>query len=222
MYGYNTNNIKLGVAVVKYLFLIFVLIITLNARNNPFFPAEGEKDILQTSNKSTAIPALKRATIELPANARVLQKVTLEYKNLDGSVETKSIELQNSVDWHLPIFISQNYGVFSNKEEPKKAKKFTKIATSKYASFHTSGKTMKIVTKDKIIRNFLLVQPHRIVVDFKRDTSLKSLVKNVKNNIFTKVKIGNHEGYYRAVIELDGYYRYKMKKVQGGYTFTLR
>jgi len=198
------------------------LLLSLEARENPFFASKGEKDIPHTSNQMKTLPSLKRATIELPPHARVLQKVTIEYKNLDGSIHTKSIKLQNAVDWHLPIFISQNYSASSTKHKKIKNLKFKKIAISKYSSYFTSGKTLKIVTKDKIIRNFLLVEPHRIVVDFKRDASIKSLIKKNKNNIFTKVRIGNHNGYYRAVIELDGYYRYKMKKVSDGYIFTLR
>ncbi len=92
----------------------------------------------------------------------------------------------------------------------------------KHATFFTSKKTLKVVTGDKIIRNFLLVKPHRIVLDFKRDTNLKSYTKNNKKGIFCKVRVGNHSGYYRAVIELDGQYRYKMQKTSDGYTFKLR
>ncbi len=212
---------KQGVSVLIK-FLIFSLLITslLNARSNPFFPSEGEVDIPHTSNKSTAVAPLKRATIELPAHARILQKVTIEYKNLDGSVDTKSIELENSVDWHLPIFISQNYSSSSNKS--KASKKFKKIVSLKYATYYAFGKTLKIVTKDKVIRNFLLTDPHRIVIDFKRDLSLRSLNIPIENSIFSRVRVGNHRGYYRVVVELDGHYRYTMKPYKNGYIFTLR
>ena len=207
---------------IKFLLFISVFIALLEARENPFFPSDGEKDMIYTSNKGVALPTLKRATIELPSYARVLKKVTIEYKNLDGSIEKKSIELDSAVDWHLPIFISQSYTAYSNKNRTTKKLKYKKVATIKYASFYISGKSLKVITKDKAIRNFLLVEPHRIVVDFKRDASLKSLVKNIKNSVFTKIRVGNHDGYYRAVIELDGYYRYKMKKINNGYIFTLR
>ncbi len=92
----------------------------------------------------------------------------------------------------------------------------------KYATFFALNKTLKIVTNDKIIRNFLLVKPHRIVIDFKKDTSLKSYIKENKDGIFCKVRVGNHSGYYRAVVELDGQYKYNMKKVSDGYIFNLR
>ncbi len=200
-----------------------LLLVSLEARENPFFPSVGEKDISYTSNEDRSLSPLKRATITLPPQARVLQKVTIEYKNLDGSIESRSIELENFVDWHLPIFISQSYTASMKEEKiPQKKKVFKKLTSVKHASFYSADKTLKIVTKDKIIREFLLVKPHRIVIDFKRDTNLKSHLKKFNNNVFSKIRVGNHSGYYRVVVELDGYYRYKMKKISNGYTFELR
>ncbi len=210
---------------IRILLITLFLLITLNARENPFFPTEGEKDIPLTSTKDMSLPALKRATITLPSQARVLKKVTIEFKNLDGSIESKNIELENSIDWHLPIFISQSYSAINESVEPiisEKQDSFKKIASVKYAIFLSSEKTLKIVTKDKVMRNFLLTEPHRIVIDFKRDTSLKSYTKKIPKNIFSVIRVGNHSGYYRAVVELDGFYRYTMKKVSDGYIFILR
>ena len=86
-----------------------VLMTSLIARENPFFADKDEKDIIVSSNQDNTKIALKRATITLPSEARILQKVTIEYKNIDGSIDKKSIVLDNSVNWHLPIFISQSY-----------------------------------------------------------------------------------------------------------------
>jgi len=212
--------------VIKVLLLSLLVFVSIHARVNPFFSSNGEEDIPYTSNKDKRLLPLKRAAITLPTHARVIESVTVNYKSLDGSQESKSIELDNSVDWHLPIFISQNYSQSQNSAVvPKKNKKkkiYKKLTSIKYASFKSSGKKLKIITNDKIIRNFLLVEPHRIVVDFEKDVSLKSHVKKFKNSIFTKIRVGNHSGYYRAVIELDGLYRYKMKKISDGYIFELR
>ncbi|MDY0238878.1 MAG: AMIN domain-containing protein, partial [Campylobacterales bacterium] len=46
--------------------------------------------------------------------------------------------------------------------------------------------------------------------------------KDNKNSIFSKIRVGNHAGYYRAVIELDGLYRYNMQKIPDGYILNLR
>ncbi len=208
---------------IKFLIITLFLLTTLQSRENPFFPTEGEVDI-QYVNRHDAPPPLKRATITLPAHARVIQSVTINYKNLDGSQESKTLELDNSIDWHLPVFISQRYGESASEAPKKESKKseLKKIAEFKYASFMSAGKTLKILTKDKMIRDFLLVKPHRIVLDFEKDVSMKNYTKTLPNNVFTKIRVGNHSGYYRIVLELDGYYRYNVKKTSDGYLFNLK
>ncbi len=209
---------------IKIFVISLILVFSLQARQNPFFPSVGEQDLTQTSNKDTSVPLLKRAAIKLPSRARILKKVSVTYKSLDGSIETKSIDLNKAVDWHLPIFISQSMGEVSTKEIPKKQKKinYKQIFKSKYLSFYKNSKELKIITNDKIIRNFLLASPHRIVIDFKRSTNLKSITKNIDKSIFKKISLGTHKDYYRAVVELDGKYRYKMHKISNGYLFKLR
>ena len=208
---------------IKVFLITVFLFVSISARENPFFPSEGEKDIPVTSNTGKSLPKLKRATIQLPSYARAIKKVTIEYQNLDGSIENKSTELDNSIDWHLPIFISQSYNdqVIKSQVTKKTKLAYKNIIKIKYADFYTSKNSFKIITKDKLLRDFLLVQPHRIVIDFKRDASFKSYIKKIPNSIFTKIRIGNHSGYYRVVIELDGFYRYKLKTISSGYLITV-
>ena len=220
---------------VKVLFLALFLLTSLTARENPFFPSSGEKDIPLTSNIDSKLTPLKRATLTLPSTARVIEGVTVSYKSLDGSRHTETIELDNSIDWHLPIFISQSYTnevqkvtvpkkkVAKAKKVPKKQSSYKKIAGIKLISFYAKDKKLKIITQDAIIRNFLLVKPHRIVCDFKRDTNIKSYLKEMpKDSVFTKIRVGNHDGYYRVVIELDGHYRHTTKDTEDGYIFELK
>ncbi|MEN8302692.1 MAG: AMIN domain-containing protein [Campylobacterota bacterium] len=220
---------------VKVLFLALLLLTSLTARENPFFPSSGEKDIPLTSNIESELTPLKRAALTLPSTARVIEGVTVSYKSLDGSRHTKSIELDNTIDWHLPIFVSQSYTneeqkvttskkkITKAKAVPKSKSSYKKIAGIKLISFYAKGKKLKVITQDKIIRNFLLVKPHRIVCDFKRDTNIKSYVKSMaKKSRFTKIRVGNHDGYYRVVVELDGHYRYATKDIKDGYIFELK
>jgi hypothetical protein len=218
----------------KVLIAIFLLLSTLGARENPFFPSDGEKEIPYTANENKALPNLKRATITLPSKARILESVTVKYKNLDGSIESKTLDVENTIDWHLPLFISQSYYAENEKtlikdketaKKPKESKKgeaYEKVASIQFADFYTSGKSFKITTKDKLIRNFLLAQPHRIVLDFQRDATIKAYTKVNPNNIFSKIRVGNHSGYYRVVIELDGYYRYTLEELSEGCLIKLK
>jgi len=217
----------------KVLSLFALLILTLHARENPFFPPEGEKDIFVTTNKDNSKIPLKQAAITLPSQARVLQKVTIELKNLDGSIETKSIELDNSIDWHLPIFISQGYretAVPTPKEkELSKTTTTTPTPTKKNdiqngigPKLSVEGKSLKVTTKNEAIRNFLIANPHRIVIDFKSNTEVASFVKKDFDKVFQEVRVGNHKDYYRVVVELDGFYKYEFKKVADGYVVELK
>jgi hypothetical protein len=208
---------------VKVFSLFLLLIATLYARENPFFPASGELDIPMTTNQVTKIPPLKRATITFPSTVRTIESITIKYKNLDGSLVDKTVKLGNSIDWHLPLFLSQNIAMGEEKKSSKKSKKehYKKIAGVSFISLYESKHKLKIITKDKMMRNFLLTKPHRIVCDFKRDIDIRSYEVDTtqKNSVVTRVRVGNHSGYYRVVIELDGYYSYKTVNINNGYLF---
>jgi len=216
---------------IKLLFVISIFFLSLNARENPFFNPKGET-VPVTSNQDTSLSPLKQASLSLPSTARVVESVTIKYKNLDGSQDSKSISLNNSIDWHLPLFVSQSYQ--SADDIPSKTKKRRQAKTKvvpktadkkllhlKFISFDANAKTLKVSTKDAMLRDFLLVKPHRIVFDLKRDIDIRSYSKKFSQSIFTKIRIGNHKGYYRVVVELDGYYSYKLHHTNGQYTFEL-
>ena len=209
---------------------VLFIVLSLSARENPFFPSTGEADIPFTTNETVTIDPLKRAAISLPSTARVIESITVKYKNLDGSIEEKTEVLENSVDWHLPLFISQNIDDGTNDNQVRlpvkrakkvKKKKFKKLAGLKFITLYEHKHQLKVVTKDKMLRNFLLTKPHRIVCDFKREIDIRSYeVVAPSKGIVTKMRLGNHKGYYRVVIELDGHYRYKVKNLKNGYMIT--
>lgn len=217
----------------KALVLTLFLIITIQARQNPFFPSEGEVDIPFTSNTNTSLDPLKRATIAIPSQARVVKKITVEYLNLDGSFSNSSISLNNSVDWHLPIFVSQSMGDIELNKTPKqniqkkvktstkKTKSYEKLYSLGFITFYKKDKEFKVVTDDKLIRNFLLTSPHRIVMDFAKDANMKSRVKKLNTKYYKKISFGSHKNYYRIVLELDGLYRYKKESDYKSHSFLL-
>jgi len=216
-----------GLILIKLILFIYVFIAILDARENPFFN-KNEKNMPFTSNKPIELPPLKNASLTLPSTAREIQTVKITYKNLDGTLSTKTLQLKNSIDWHLPLFVSQSYTqeptIKTSNTVLKQIKtQYIKIDSLKFISFYANGKKLKIITKDKMIRNFLLVNPHRIVFDIKKSIDFRSHIKKMKNkSIFTKIRIGNHNAYYRVVVELDGYYSYKLKKNVNSYIFSLR
>jgi hypothetical protein len=53
-------------------------------------------------------------------------------------------------------------------------------------------------------------------MDFKRVTDFRSKSKTLSNAPYKTIRLGNHDGYYRAVIELDGQYQYTIDKNEKG------
>jgi len=203
----------------KLFISILLLSLTLEARENPFFPLAGEVDIDITTNQLQKIPPLKQTSITLPSTARTVESIIIRYKNLDGSIVEKTEKLGNSIDWHLPLFISQNYGGTSTKTLHAK-KAYREILKLEFLSVYEEKNELKIITKDKMIRNFLLTKPHRIVCDFSAELKIRGLEKEIaKESIIERIRVGNHKDYYRVVLELDGYYNYSTSKLKEGYFF---
>ena len=84
------------------------------------------------------------------------------------------------------------------------------------------ARSLRIVTPDDKIRIFHLADPFKVVIDFKRNAAFLSRHKKIAKPPFTAVDIGNHEGYYRLVVTLDGPYRYSLSKIADGYILNLR
>ncbi len=221
----------------KILLLFALLILSLNARENPFFPYQNQKDLVLTNNQTEQFTPLKQTSILLPNSARVLKKVTVEIQNLDGSISKRELILNQSIDWHLPIFISQNFNNAINspkknirKKQIKTRKKTTKsnkntikkdippvnqfqmLCKHGFINFYYKNNELLVDTDDVLIRDFLLPSPHRIVLDFKKKAFFSTYKKRLNKKYFKSIVIGNHKGYYRVVLTLDGKYTYTIKK----------
>jgi hypothetical protein len=218
------HHFNSGVFVKKIVLSLLALISLINARENPFFPSEGVQDLPLSSNSDTARAQLKRSAITLPDSARILKQITIKYQNLDGSIQTKAIELDHNVDWHIPIFISQSYaGDLESKPTDTSVKNLAQaVKLTDFISYRINGSTIELLSDDMVIRDFILINPHRIAIDFKRDTDVKSMNIALKEKPFSMIKYGNHGSYYRIVVVLDGKYRCDLVKHNGKITIDIR
>ncbi|MBN2896884.1 MAG: AMIN domain-containing protein [Campylobacterales bacterium] len=199
--------------------LLLLLSLGLQARENPFFASESVDVPQTTANVIAAYPPLKRVAMSFPDQARVLEEVSITYKNLDGTLETQKLQVQQSIDWHLPLFISQSYVPATDPAPIKTASKET--VNFQTITLHVSPNGLEIVTKDRLIRHFLMVSPHRIVLDFEREADFLSYEKTLSTLPFMQVRFGNHKGFYRAVVTLDGRYRYSLEPNSSGVRITI-
>jgi hypothetical protein len=240
--------------------LLFLLLIPflLIARDNPFLPANDNKqDSKGVSNNRPVIEKEFRFTsTTLPDSARVLEKVVFVYKNLDGSIKEKPVKVQERIDWHMPLVVTQGSPNISNqplvlpedKEEvrqaevssvsvqvPKQAPKIEAInnevkqdpvvkkqliafpSKNPFITLYQINNELWIQTQDHLKRDFIIVDPHRIVLDFSRNTTFYTKSIQTKSIPYIKVDFGNHKGYYRVVITLDGKYRYRLQNSEEGY-----
>jgi len=197
----------------RFFVLLLLMFISVFGRDNPFFPTDPDEKQMPTTNKLETLKPYSTQQILLPNSARAVKAIIIRYQNLDGSISNEQIEVNNKIDWHKPFVISQKQPML--KKEEKKA---SPTINAKFIKFKPSGKSLKVITKDKILRNFMLTSPYRIVMDFSRDTSFKPKNFLLNREPFKKIRMGNHDHYYRVVVELDGQYRYKLQLNEKDYT----
>lgn len=203
----------------RLLFFFFLTCALLFGRDNPFFPADPNEKQMPTSNKIENLKPFSTQQISLPSSARAIKGLVIHYQNMDGSIASETLELNNKIDWHMPLVLSHG-AVSSEKSSTEKSK--SKSVETKHITFVSSGKTLKLITKDKMLRNFMLTSPHRIVMDFARDTSFKPQNYTLNTPPFKRIRLGNHDKYYRAVVELDGQYGYALNVSANDYTIVCR
>ena len=90
----------------KYLLIFFLSYLSIFARENPFADVISKAAFPVSTNIPKVQTDLRRETFKLPNTARVVKRVTIEYQNLDGSVERLVKELDKKVDWHMPLKLS--------------------------------------------------------------------------------------------------------------------
>ncbi len=197
----------------RLLFLLFLTLLSLSARDNPFFPTDPNEKQMPTTNKVENLKPYTAQQIALPNSARAIKGIVIRYQNLDGSISSEELELDNKIDWHEPFIILQK-----QPEKKAESKKVSKMINAGFIKFRPRGNSLKVITKDNMLRNFMLSSPHRIVMDFSRDTSFRRKSFSVNQPPYKNIRMGNHDKYYRVVVELDGQYRYKLQMNEKDFT----
>lgn len=195
----------------------FLLLTPLIGRENPFFPASDAQTV--TSNISDTAKPLDSLDYRFPDHARVLKEVTLTYQNLDGSFETHKIDVDRAIDWHRSLVISQG------KKGDAPVVEKTKSASSAdfgFIRFDTKGKWMKIKTSVPMLRHFVLSEPNRIVIDFKKNKIFQKKEFHLNAPPFRTVAVANHRKFARATITLDGRYRHTLTQAGDEIIITCR
>lgn len=102
-------------------------------------------------------------------------------------------------------------------------KSFSRVVLSDGIELEIINNSVMIYTKEKKIRDFIVSNPYKIVIDFSKEkSSFVTKLAEFSKAPFVSAVLGNHEGFYRIAITLDGHYRYDIKPVEGGYLVALK
>lgn len=184
--------------------LVAVLSVLL-ARDNPFEPEINSKN-LQGGFSGIYDDYLKEIHVDLPTSARILKKITLTYQDIDGSIHSKVVGIDKSIDWHYPLKLSQHT---LNQDA------FEKRYQIQDFDFLMANNTMILHSPYKILRSFVLVNPYRIVLDTQKGPLDIYQNMDLNQKFFSQIKVGTHKDYYRITLILDGKYRYLLEEKTG-------
>jgi len=196
----------------KTLLLSSLLMTALFARENPFFSLSEGIDLPVSSEKNTNKPPLTSMTYNFPNNSRLLKEVSFRFQNVDGSFETRKLEIDQSIDWRAPLVISQS----NVRSSPITTKEKSSTANNEIIQFIASGNRISLITKEPMVRQFTLTDPDSVVVDFKHNGVFESYQKVLSSIPYTKVKVTNHGNFARAIITLDGHHICNVSKTDQG------
>lgn len=196
----------------KIFFMFYLLFIVLYARDNPFEPLLSPKESSHKPSDDNR-NYFENFDFKLPSTARILKNITVTYQNIDGSLQTQTLDIDQNIDWHYPLRISQQNALLNDQAKYYVVKPF---------EFFIKNNELYIHTTDKIQRNFVLPDPYRIIIDIDRKDKNINEALNINRKYFTKISIGTHNNFYRIVITLDGQYQYKITQENDYYVLSLQ
>ncbi len=223
------------------------------ARENPFAVAMDPSQVGKTTQIKEERVEFNSTKITLPSSARILKSASVIFQNIDGSISEEIVGIEQDIDWHHPLILSTQKPPTlqettltpsvpttpPNKLAPQATKKaeikkedaqadvavksFSRVVLSEGIELEIEHNSMTIYTKDKKVRDFIVSNPYKIVVDFSKEkSSFVTKLAEFSKAPFVSAALGNHDGFYRVAITLDGHYRYDIKSVDGGYFISLK
>ena len=226
----------------KRVILLASCVMVLLARENPFVPDDINATTLNSTNISQNSPKLDKIIAKFPSDARELVSATFNYKSIDGSIKQNSIDINASFDWHDDIIISSQSPVTNETTTDEQTKQaaakkvapkplsvppkieppLDSVSFMDFIKFDIFNSKIEIINQDRLIRDFIIDKPDKIVMDFNKNSEFNTQTIKVHKGPLKKITIGAHKGYYRVVLFLDGNYHYGLRQSGNGYTLTLR
>ena len=195
------------------------------------------------SNATLTLPSsariLKSASVTFQnLDGSISEEVIAIEKNVDWHLPllltSQKSDANTSTPILHPVTIADSKKVVEKKASTSKEEK---VLTQSTTNSNTGGSTFKlaedlsffinhteitIFTKDSKVRDFLITEPYKVVIDFKKGSSYMTKTLEFQKAPFVSATLGDHDGFYRIAILLDGHYRYDIQAFNGGYIIKLK
>lgn len=175
------------------------LIVGVLARENPFVPYNKEAALPAISQKGAQEAPFRSVSIAPKKEARILKEVVLTFQNVDGSMDSRTVEIDKMINWREPLILSQVATVQKQTANlPKKV-----ASKSSFVHFRVAGNTLSVLTKGKILRHFPLGVSGGIAVDINHSGVFESYEEELNTAPYGKVKVVDHGAFARVTVILD-------------------
>jgi hypothetical protein len=186
----------------KLLLLSTLLVSCVIGRENPFFSTAENKNFPISNNQVIHKPPLTSMTYTVPDQSRILKEVNFTFQNLDGSFETRKLEIDQSINWRSPLVLSQG--------DAYKAPAETSIVSSQskqnFIQIINSGNRINLITTEPMLHSFSLTKPESLIIDFKHAKDFEPFEKELNTPPYKKVHIAYHGTFARVTLTLDGHH----------------
>jgi len=173
-----------------------MLLLLLEARENPFVPADKSSKVIK---KSAPTPKLVK---NKPQKKNTISRTQ---ENNSSTEEVKSV-----------VKVIKKPVVVPTKKSSRKVKSEKMVLNYEKVRFVFEKSTVYIQTKDTLKKRFILKNPTRIVFDYKAKANFASKKEILDLKAFQKVQVGAHGSYYRIVITLQKHFKPQISKERFG------
>ncbi len=207
----------------KIFFLILFSLSVLIARDNPFAPVKKEqiellhKPIPICDFNKTKPTKIKKTNIQ--PDIKIAKTIPIE------TLQPKEIKI---IEQKPKPIVAKTIKITPKKIKHRKYKKpihkarYRQIYKNENLKIALANNHIKIITNDKLLKNWILKNPKRLVLDFGDDFIIyPSYQKTISSRFIKVLKIGTHDCFYRVTLELKNRNRYTIKNTSYGYFITL-
>lgn len=179
------------------------------ARDDPFESPKQSED----SKSASKTDVFTNFNFKLPSTARKIKEITITYQNIDGSVDTQKFSIEKGIDWHYPISVSQLDAHIDKSPDYYSENKII---------FFIKDSKLYISAKRKMLRDFILPEPFRILIDFSKEDGDVEKKLNIDDKYYKAITLIPHKDFLRVQLTLDGNYQYEVSKNDDGYILNLK